>query len=162
MAKVQYKAFFNSAKKFDYLAYGYGSASYKKVVEEAKLRDFKQVIITTAIFKSIVKLVYEKGLFVAEINFIDPLEDYLTEDMRELLDQINQSKGNKLLINTLFKSIDWLVNDESIDIKEIVVFKKGGTSVKTTIYNNGVFFTTDQEIDFIKNELLTPVLRKHI
>lgn len=157
---TQFKIFVDDKQnKIELVEYDYSQNSYKKILNQAFERDLRQLIFTTTVFKQVIQKVYDQGLFLIDIKFIESIENYDFSDIKELINQINIAKGNNTLVNLLLKEIDWFVNDESIDIKSIIILDLA-TKDKFEIYSNGVILGRSELIDKINQEILTPIFIK--
>lgn len=157
---TQFKIFVDDKQnKIELVEYDYSQNSYKKILNQAFERDLRQLIFTTTVFKQVIQKVYDQGLFLIDIKFIESIENYDFSDIKELINQINIAKGNNILVNLLLKEIDWFVNDESIDIKSIIILDLA-TKDKFEIYSNGVILGRSELIDKINQEILTPIFIK--
>lgn len=162
MTQIQLKTFSSSNEKFEYLAYDYAQNSYKELILTARDNGLRQVIFTTAVFKSLIGKVYEKGLFIKSINFVEPFEPQLVEKIQKIIDDANVSANKEYVLKALFDEIDFLVNDESIDIKKIEILNRNVEPYgKATIFNNGVLHTSEENKIETTN-LLNLVLKEHV
>ncbi|THE09961.1 hypothetical protein E1I69_20565, partial [Bacillus timonensis] len=119
---TQFKLFIDDNKnKLELFEYDYNQNSYRNILDQAYEKGYRQIIFTTSVFKKLIEKLYLQGFLLLDIKFIDSIEDYDFSEIKELINQININEGNKTLVNLLLKEIEWFVNDESIDIKSIVL-----------------------------------------
>ncbi|WP_270363282.1 hypothetical protein [Bacillus paranthracis] len=161
MGKQYYKTF-QTKGIIEFVPYGdTPNNSYKHIVERAVANGKKQVIFTTSIFKDLISRIYNEKLNLMDLKFMEPLEIYDFKDVGQLINQINISKGNKILIKSLLETINWVVNDESIDIKSITIGNQG-TKRSTDLFSNGVLCMDTEEFEVITNDIIKPVLQKYL
>jgi|SRR5690625_2751022 len=154
MTEIQAKLFFNRQGDIELITYDYSQNEYKKVLEEAYKKDLNQIIFTTSIYKKVIEKVYEDGFYLTNINFMDFLDDHDFSDVKQLLSQMIAQSGNENFLNLLLKEIDWCVNNESIDIKSIVIYDRDARQ-KVEIYNNGVILGELDQMEKIKTDILS-------
>ncbi|WP_077214492.1 hypothetical protein [Bacillus dakarensis] len=154
---TQFKIFIDDKlNQIEFVEYDYSQKSYRMILDEAFQKDLRQIIFTTSVFKQLIQKLYDNSYYLLEIKFIDSIDNYDFSDIREFINQINIAKGNKVLVNSLLKEIDWLVNDESIDIKSIVFLDMKNRD-KFEIYSNGVILGKNDRVLKIIKDILTPI-----
>ncbi|OEH53996.1 hypothetical protein AQ616_09415 [Oceanobacillus sp. E9] len=153
----QAKLFFNSIQQIELITYNYSQNEYRKVLEYAFENNLKQIIFTTTIFKKLIEKTYEADLYLAEINFMECLDEQEFTEVKDLISEINVNKKKRIFINLLGKELERFANSESIDIKSIVIFDKEKRQ-KVELYNNGVIIGELDEMKRIKDLILSRII----
>lgn len=153
----QFKIFLDKSNQVELFEYDYSQKkSYIQILNEAFDKDLRQIIFTTSLYKKLIRDAYKQGQFVLEIRFMDSIENCDFTHITELLKEVNRAENNETLVNLLLKEI---VNDESVDIKSIVVLDPDNKS-KFEIYSNGVILCDENTKLKVKEKILEPLFEK--
>lgn len=139
------------------IPYDYGKNGYRKVLETVKDMPVKQYIITPEKFFKLLNYSIDNGYFINSLNFLESVPSEHQEIISYYRQQVNAENNiikKQTIANKFFTELDWLITDESIDIKNLSLRIKADSSpiqVEVDIYNNGVLLI-DNEI--IKDKVI--------
>lgn len=144
------------------IPYDYGRNGYRKVLEAVKDLPIKQYIMTPEKFFKVLNYSIELGYHVNSLNFLESVPPEHQEIITYFKQKINAETDiskKQSIANKFFGELDWLITDESIDIKDLSLRIKSDSSpihVEVDIYNNGVLLfdnesVKDQVVSLIKS-----------
>lgn len=126
------------------IPYDYGINGYRKVLQAVKDLPIKQYIMTPEKFFKVLNYSIELGYHINSLNFLESVPQEHQEIISHYKQKINGETDiskKQLIANKLFAELDWIITDESIDIKYLSLRIKSDSSliqVEVDIYNNGV------------------------
>lgn len=144
------------------IPYDYGLNGYRKVLESVKSLPLKQYIVTPESFFKLLNYSIEVGYYINSLSFLESVPPENQEMISYYKREINAEKDlfkKQSIVNKFFNELNWIVSDESIDIKELSIRVKSQSSpiyVEVDIFNNGVLLfdnesIKDQVVSLIKN-----------
>ncbi|WP_318506513.1 hypothetical protein [Bacillus sp. T3] len=142
------------------IPYDYGKRGYRYVLEKVKDLDVKQFIVTPFNFLKFLELSISNNYHINDISFIESLPHEEQEFINEYKQKLNKTINyldKSLIMDNLFKELEWLSSDESVDIKSISVRCKNQDSqllFEIELYNNGVLLVGDISIIEKAKELI--------
>ncbi|GAB6629243.1 hypothetical protein ACS49_29360 [Bacillus cereus] len=134
------------------IPYDYGKRGYKYVLEGVRELPVKQSIITPINFLKMLEFAIINSCHINNITFIDSIPGEEQEFIKDYTQRLNRpidSKEKYHTLDKLFKELEWLAFDESIDIKSVSISCQGSDSpikYDLELYNNGVLLADDISI----------------
>ncbi|GGA69509.1 hypothetical protein [Ornithinibacillus halotolerans] len=145
------------------IPYDYGKNNYKKLLEVMKNMEVKQFIITPEKFFKLLNSSINEGYFLSDIQFLESVPAEHQELITHYKNNINSILNpfeKQSMATKLFSELDWLITDESIDIKKINIRINSDATpiqVDVEIYNNGVILLDDISVKEKVVNLLTGI-----
>lgn len=125
--------------------------SYRELIESIQNIEVKQLIITGETFLNLIMSSVAKGYDLIEMDFIESVpkenQEIVSYYKKQLAEEKNLIK-RKLLIQNFFSELDWIIRDESVDIKKISIRLKNKNNQReggATLYANGIFIVESEE-----------------
>lgn len=136
--------------------------SYRDLLESTQPLGIKQLIITAETFFNIITASISKGYDLIDLEFIESIPVENQEIVYYYKNKINEESNvikRKLLVQNFFSELDWIIRDESIDIKKISIKKNSDnqTDQGATLFNNGILLVEEEEASPALLELLKEV-----
>jgi hypothetical protein len=133
------------------ITYDYSTNNYINVLQKVKDLNMRQVIVTSTAFLNVIEYSVKHNLFINDLKFIYPISKETVSYVDKYIEFINSTSGlEKDSYKTkLFKEIDWIISDKSIDIKNISIQMTNDDSpiyINFELYNNGVLLIDDESI----------------
>lgn len=132
------------------IPYDYGKNGYRKVLETVKDMPVKQYIMTPEKFFKVLNYSIESGYFINSLNFLESVPEENQEIISHYRQLVNAEKDlfkKQAIVSKFFVELEWIITDESIDIKDLSIRIKSETSpiqVEVSLYNNGVLLIDDE------------------
>lgn len=129
--------------------------SYRDLIETVKNIEIKQLMITAETFLNIITSSVAERFSFLEMEFVESVpkenQEIVSYYRKKLAEEKNMIK-RKLLIQNFFSELDWIIREESIDIKKIRIGVEtdGIINEGTTLFNNGILI--------VENDAASPSL----
>jgi hypothetical protein len=134
------------------IPYDYQKNGYKQILEKTKELKVKQFIVTPRTFIKILNFCIEYNYFINEISFLESVpkehQEFITK-YRTKLNSAQTHEDKVSIANELFKELEWITVDESIDIKNIgfrIKAEEPPINVEISLYNNGVLLVDNEVV----------------
>lgn len=133
------------------IKYDYRNVSYADVLKSVVGLNLRQWTMTSSRFLDIIDFSIGNNLNLGPIDFLEFIDDSHIEKIRNSIVEINMAyeKCDKVeLKEHLIKNLEWIMLDECIDIKSIVIsftITSPPFNVETRFFNNGVLFVEEED-----------------
>lgn len=127
---------------------------YKDLIIEKKKNNFKQVIINSELMVDIIKETLSKEGIIQNIDFTENTDYEINEDVKKLLWKL---RDNKIYFDDLKILLSWVIDKNSIDIKELCIYYKNN---QYSIYSNGIIKGSD--IKEVFKIIVEPAVRRYL
>jgi hypothetical protein len=150
------------------ITYDYSKNSYRKLLTSIKGINLRQFIVYPNRYINFINNILKQESYIKRISFIEPLPSETFDFVDNYIQKINST--NDILMkdeykSELFKELDWITQDISIDIQSISIqIMQDGFPFPTEIelYNNGVLLINTNNFKVLSDVLINVIEDQYV
>ncbi|MGG4548357.1 hypothetical protein ABER02_11245 [Rossellomorea marisflavi] len=119
---------------------------YFELINKAREKSYKQVIVNSKIMTDILFRTLNSGGVILKINMSENTDQFVTDNIKVIIRKLRE---NNLLFVKLKEQLDWASESGSIDINSIEIYSN---KKRYEIYSNGII-SGENIIDLFQNNI---------